>query len=212
MQNEEKDLRDRTKQFALRILEMFSVIPKSTQAQVLGKQVLRSGTSVGANYREAYRGRSKAEFVAKCGDSLRDFSRRLSAGLFFGARLIARVRSRSASSIRNFSAMGRDASCLRKSRLLWSIPSRSSFIFALGIVARIAPNRYSNHDAETFSDGYEEVPRRAGHRPVRFMRLTPEKQRLVSSGNLVRGGTGWVRLHEVSLGDRCITRAESLGS
>ena len=51
---------------------MFSVIPKSIQAQVLGKQVLRSGTSVGANYREAYRGRSKAEFVAKCGDSLRE--------------------------------------------------------------------------------------------------------------------------------------------
>ncbi len=72
MQSEERDLRDRTKQFALRILEMFSVIPKSTQAQVLGKQVLRSGTSVGANYREAYRGRSKAEFIAKCGDSLRE--------------------------------------------------------------------------------------------------------------------------------------------
>jgi four helix bundle protein len=53
-------------------LKMFSVIPKSTQAQVLGKQVLRSGTSVGANYREAYRGRSKAEFIAKCGDSLRE--------------------------------------------------------------------------------------------------------------------------------------------
>ena len=70
MQNEGKDLRDRTKRFALRIVEMFSVIPKTTEAQVLGKQVLRSGTSVGANYREAYRGRSKAEFVAKCGDSL----------------------------------------------------------------------------------------------------------------------------------------------
>src|SRR5260370_21711805 len=72
MQNAEKDLRDRTKQFAPCILEMFSVIPKSTQAHVLGKQVLRSGTSVGANYREAYRGRSKVEFVAKCGDSLRE--------------------------------------------------------------------------------------------------------------------------------------------
>src|SRR5438132_8416835 len=72
MQNEERDLRDRTKQFALRILEMLLVILKSTQAQVLGKQMLRSGTSVGANYREAYRGRSKAEFVAKCGDSLRE--------------------------------------------------------------------------------------------------------------------------------------------
>ena len=38
----------------------------------MGKQVLRSGTSVGANYCEAYRGRSKAEFIAKCGDSLRE--------------------------------------------------------------------------------------------------------------------------------------------
>src|SRR5438132_3140390 len=72
MQNEERDLRDRTKQFALRILEMLLVILKSTQAQVLGKQMLRSGTSVGANYREAYRGRSKAEFISKCGDSLRE--------------------------------------------------------------------------------------------------------------------------------------------
>ena len=53
-------------------MRMFSMIPKSTEAQVLGKQMLRSGTSVGANYREAYRGRSRAEFVAKCGDSLRE--------------------------------------------------------------------------------------------------------------------------------------------
>ena len=59
MQTEQKDLRERTKQFALRIIEMFSLIPKTTEAQVLGKQLLRSGTSVGANYREAYRGRSK---------------------------------------------------------------------------------------------------------------------------------------------------------
>jgi four helix bundle protein len=45
---------------------------ENAEAQVIGKQLLRSGTSVGANYREAYRGRSKAEFVAKCGDSLRE--------------------------------------------------------------------------------------------------------------------------------------------
>jgi four helix bundle protein len=51
---------------------MFAKLPKSTVAQVLGKQVLRSGTSIGANYREAYRGRSKAEFIAKVGDSLRE--------------------------------------------------------------------------------------------------------------------------------------------
>jgi four helix bundle protein len=72
MQNEEKDLRDRTKAFALQIIRMFATIPKTTEAQVLGKQVLRSGTSIGANCREAYRGRSKAEFIAKCGDSLRE--------------------------------------------------------------------------------------------------------------------------------------------
>jgi len=46
--------------------------PKRTEAQVLGKQVLRSGTSVGANYREAFRARSKAEFISKAGDCLRE--------------------------------------------------------------------------------------------------------------------------------------------
>lgn len=51
---------------------MFTSLPKTTEAQVLGKQVLRSGTSVGANYREASRGRSKAEFVAKLGDCLKE--------------------------------------------------------------------------------------------------------------------------------------------
>jgi len=69
---EENDLRERTTQFALRIIRLFGSLPKSTEAQILGKQLLRSGTSVGANYREAHRGRSKAEFIAKCGDSLRE--------------------------------------------------------------------------------------------------------------------------------------------
>src|SRR5438067_2178691 len=68
----QKDLPDRTKRFALEIIRVFSMLPKTTEAQVLGKQVLRSGTSVGANYREAYRARSRAEFIAKCGDSLRE--------------------------------------------------------------------------------------------------------------------------------------------
>jgi four helix bundle protein len=76
MQKEENlranDLRDRTKQFALRMIRMYSALPKKTEAQVLGKQVLRSATSVGANYREAYRGRSRAEFIAKAGDCLKE--------------------------------------------------------------------------------------------------------------------------------------------
>ena len=67
-----KDLRQRTKSFALRIVRMFSALPKTTGAQILGKQVLRSGTSVGANYREAFRARSKPEFISKCGDCLKE--------------------------------------------------------------------------------------------------------------------------------------------
>lgn len=67
IKKEEMDLRLRTKQFALRILKLYSALPKDTASQVLGKQVLRSGTSIGANYREAYRARSKAEFIAKVG-------------------------------------------------------------------------------------------------------------------------------------------------
>lgn len=67
IKKEEMDLRLRTKQFALRILKLYSALTKDTASQVLGKQVLRSGTSIGANYREAYRARSKAEFIAKVG-------------------------------------------------------------------------------------------------------------------------------------------------
>ena len=67
------DLKLRTKQFALRIIRMYAALPKSnTVAQVLGGQVLRSGTSVGANYREAARARSKPEFVSKIGDCLKE--------------------------------------------------------------------------------------------------------------------------------------------
>jgi len=72
MQKEKADLTTRTKGFALQIIRLFSPLPKTTEAQVIGKQALRSGTSVGANYRETHRGRSKAEFVSKCGDCLRE--------------------------------------------------------------------------------------------------------------------------------------------
>jgi four helix bundle protein len=72
MNKEENDLRKRTTAFALRVIRLYCALPKTAQAQILGKQALRSGTSVGANYREAYRSRSKAEFVAKAGDCLRE--------------------------------------------------------------------------------------------------------------------------------------------
>ena len=69
---EAMDLRGRTKLFARRIIRLYSSLPKETVAQVLGKQVLRSGTSIGANYREACRARSKAEFIFKTGDCLKE--------------------------------------------------------------------------------------------------------------------------------------------
>src|SRR5512137_303375 len=73
MSEQAKDLKPRTKAFALRVIHRYSKLPKNdTIAQVLGKQVLRSGTSVGATYREASRGRSKAEFVSKIGDCLKE--------------------------------------------------------------------------------------------------------------------------------------------
>ena len=73
MEKQPQDLKPRTKAFALRVIRMYSTLSKSDSvAQILGKQVLRSGTSVGANYREANRARSKAEFISKIGDSLKE--------------------------------------------------------------------------------------------------------------------------------------------
>ena len=62
-----KDLKIRTKEFSLRIISMYATLPKSTVGQVIGKQILRSGTSVGAHSREASKARSTAEFVSKLG-------------------------------------------------------------------------------------------------------------------------------------------------
>src|SRR2546426_93349 len=73
MSDKPQDLKPRTTAFSLRVIRMYSKLSRSdTVAQVLGKQVLRSGTSVGANYREASRGRSKAEFISKIGDCLKE--------------------------------------------------------------------------------------------------------------------------------------------
>lgn len=71
-QNKRRDLRERTFKFARRIIRLFVSLDKDTLAQTLGRQVLRSGTSVGANYREADQARSKLEFIAKIGDCLKE--------------------------------------------------------------------------------------------------------------------------------------------
>lgn len=59
------ELKDRTKKFALRIIRMVRSLPKSREADVIGKQLLRCGTSVAANYRAACRARSQADFISK---------------------------------------------------------------------------------------------------------------------------------------------------
>jgi four helix bundle protein len=71
-QAERVDLRVRTKQFGLGVIRLFSALPKRSEADVIGRQVLRSGTSVGANFREAHRARSNAEFICKLGDCLKE--------------------------------------------------------------------------------------------------------------------------------------------
>ncbi|HEV2177688.1 MAG TPA: four helix bundle protein [Terriglobia bacterium] len=62
-----EEMRDRTKRFALRVIRLFRALPRTEEARILGKQVLRSGTSVAANYRALCRARSRAEFIAKLG-------------------------------------------------------------------------------------------------------------------------------------------------
>jgi len=67
------DLRQRTKSTALRIAKFVSTLPeKDRVCRIWGDQLLRSGSSIGANYREAQRARSKAEYASKVGDSLRE--------------------------------------------------------------------------------------------------------------------------------------------
>src|SRR5262249_19000490 len=67
LSSQSEQLRERTKAFALRIVRLFRSLPRAAEAQVMGRQLLRSGTSVAANYRAACRARSRAEFVAKLG-------------------------------------------------------------------------------------------------------------------------------------------------
>src|SRR5271165_2926058 len=67
MPSQLEDLRDRTKAFAVRIVRLYRTLSYKTDAQVLGKQLLRCGTAVAANYRAACRSRTKAEWIAKIG-------------------------------------------------------------------------------------------------------------------------------------------------
>jgi len=63
---------DRTRTFALRVIRFYSTLPHEVVAQIMGKQLLRSAMSVGAQYREAQRAKSIADFVSKCEGSLQE--------------------------------------------------------------------------------------------------------------------------------------------
>ncbi|MEW5942636.1 MAG: four helix bundle protein [Pseudomonadota bacterium] len=67
-----RGLISRTREFALRIIHLYTSLPKTTEAQVLGKQILRSGTSVGAQYREAQRAKSTPDFISKVEGALQE--------------------------------------------------------------------------------------------------------------------------------------------
>jgi four helix bundle protein len=61
----EQDFKDRTKKFGVRVIRLVAALPRGLAAEVIGRQLLRSGTSVGANYRAACRGRSSADVIGR---------------------------------------------------------------------------------------------------------------------------------------------------
>src|SRR3954466_44781 len=72
-----RDLKDRTREYALRVIRLYSRLPTSPIPQVIGKQLLRCGTSVGANYREGIRARSRVEYAAKLNVALMELEESL---------------------------------------------------------------------------------------------------------------------------------------
>lgn len=67
-----EELKSRTKAFALRVMAMIDHLPNTTKGRVIADQIMRSATSVAANYRAACRGRSRAEFISKLGVALEE--------------------------------------------------------------------------------------------------------------------------------------------
>lgn len=93
---EQEDLKSRTKRFSLRVIQVYSASPKTTEARVIGRQMLRSGTSVGAHYRDAVRSRSTAKFINKIEEGLQELEKTvywlellIDSGIFTSGRLKA---------------------------------------------------------------------------------------------------------------------------
>jgi four helix bundle protein len=86
-------LRDRTKAFALRVIRLYTALPKNELARILGRQVVRSGTSPGAHCREAFRARSDAEIISKLETALQELDETIYwLELLIGSEIVRRRR------------------------------------------------------------------------------------------------------------------------
>ena len=81
----------RTRSFALRIVRLYTSLPKMAEAQILGKQLLRSGTSVGAHYHEATRSRSNAEFISKIEAGLQELEETVGLNLLIDSGIVKKA-------------------------------------------------------------------------------------------------------------------------
>jgi four helix bundle protein len=88
-----RDLKERTKEFALNIIGLYSQLPKRREAQVLGDQLLRSGTSVGAHFREAQRAKSNPDFISKIEGGMQELEETVYWAGAAGRSKILRTRS-----------------------------------------------------------------------------------------------------------------------
>ena len=110
-----RDLKERTRAYSLRIINLYNGLPPRSATRVLREQVLRSGTSVGAHYREATRGRSTAEFIAKLNAGLMELEETaywlelLEDGRFVPPRKLTAVTDETNQLIAIFVAVIRDA-------------------------------------------------------------------------------------------------------
>lgn len=90
MENETlQDLRTRTADFALRIVKLYTSMPKTSEAQVLGKQVLRAGTFIGAHYREGHRTKSDADIINKFETALQELDETVTGWNYSSGRVLS---------------------------------------------------------------------------------------------------------------------------
>lgn len=97
--NPNENLRTRTQEFSLRIINLYTVLPRTGATRVMGDQVLRSGTAVGANYAEACHPKSTADFVHKIGSAMQELEETrywldlLVAGKFMTAKRMSKLQN-----------------------------------------------------------------------------------------------------------------------